>query len=125
MGFAVHYEDFGGTETGVIVGTHGVAVGSGVVKSEDVAFGDFADFSIVAEGVRFADVADYGVNAGGYAGLGDVFDAVPGVVKHGAYEMIHAGIDSGEDCGSCLFDYVYFGEEISGFADEEFARFEH
>ena len=79
------------------------------MKSKDIAFAHFAKFAVPTESVGFANVAYNGVKPLCAIGVGYVCNVVIGIVKHGTYQVIHAGIDSGKNCSGGLFDYVDLG----------------
>ena len=116
-----HFRRF---EAGVEIGGHFESIGAGIIEGKIVAFADFIDGAGPGEGIRFADITYDRVLFRRTVGVADIFDPMVGIVEHRADQVIEAAVDA-DECRSCrLFDHIHLGDEIAGFAHEEFAGFE-
>ncbi len=108
-GLAILYKHFGWLIAGIEIGGHLETVGAGVVKDKIITFTNFVDGAGPGEGIGLADIADDGILFWRAAGVADIFDAMIGVVEHGADQVVETAVDAyeGGGIGSLLSTFTF------------------
>ena len=119
-------EVYGGKGAAVVLGCHGLAVGSGRADGEEVSAAGRGQENVAGKDVgRLADGSYDVVGDSGFGSCGrEVVDVVAGIVEGWTDEICHAGIDNDELLLAPLLDVEHTGEQRAHLCYHGAAEFE-